>query len=266
VSRRRRKSPVWAVPKAQVVGLLAGEQAEPQRILGPHRAVAEGREGWIVRAFHPIARRAEVLVSGGACVPMESAGAPSFFAAFIPGDAAECPHYRLRLCSHDGHTWEQEDAYRFSNSVGELDLHLLGEGTHRRLWDLLGAHPRRIDGVDGVAFAVWAPHARRVSVVGDFCHWDGRLLPMRCRGGPGVFELFVPGAAPGHAYKYEIKTREGGIRLKTDPFAFSMEVPPGTASRVTVSHHSWGDGAWLERRRRNNPHREPLAIYEVHLG
>jgi 1,4-alpha-glucan branching enzyme len=264
--RRRRKSPVWAVPAAEVASLVAGELAEPQQILGPHRAVAEGRQGWIVRAFHPTARRAELLVSGGARVPMEEAGAPGFFAAFVPGDAAECPRYRLCLRAHDGHTWEQEDAYRFPSSVGEIDLHLLGEGKHRRLWDVLGAHSRRVDGVDGAAFAVWAPHAKRVSVVGDFCHWDGRLLPMRYRGGPGVFELFVPGAAPGHAYKYEIKTRDGGIRLKTDPFAFSMEAPSGTASRVAVSQHRWGDGAWLERRRRNDLHREPVAIYELHLG
>src|SRR3712207_3751376 len=110
----------------------------------------------------------------------------------------------------------------------EVDLHLYNEGTHRRIWERLGAHPRTVDGVAGVAFAVWAPNARRVSVVGDFNNWDGRLFPMRMLGGSGVWELFVPDVGPNALYKYELLTREGVPRLKTDPFAFKIEQPPGT--------------------------------------
>jgi len=166
----------------------------------------------------------------------------------------------------DGAHWECEDPYRFPSTLGELDLHLFAEGSHRRLWELLGANPRCIDGVEGVAFAVWAPHATRVSVVGDFCHWDGRVLPMRLRGGPGVFELFVPGLEPDSLYKFEIRTTEGAIRIKTDPFARRMELPPGSASIVDAPGHAWQDAAWLEGRGREDPRRRPMAIYEVHLG
>jgi 1,4-alpha-glucan branching enzyme len=131
---------------------------------------------------------------------------------------------------------------------------------------VLGAHPRAVDGVEGTSFAVWAPNARRVSVVGDFCAWDGRLLPMRSLGASGIFELFVPGARPGALYKYEILTREGALRLKADPVGQAMENPPQTASRITESSFHWSDQAWMERRAACDPAREPLAIYELHLG
>jgi 1,4-alpha-glucan branching enzyme len=147
-----------------------------------------------------------------------------------------------------------------------LDLHLFNEGTHRRLWTRLGAHVRRVDGVEGVSFALWAPSARRVSVIGEFCRWDGRLLPMRQLGSSGVFELFVPDVELGALYKFEIKTATGDLRVKTDPMATSMEQPPGTASRVYVSAHQWADDAWVARRALADPARAPLAVYEVHLG
>jgi len=149
---------------------------------------------------------------------------------------------------------------------GELDLHLFGEGNHRRLWQVLGAHPGVRDGVAGVRFAVWAPRARSVSVVGDFCDWDGRRFPMRFAGGPGVFERFVPGIGPGALYKFEILGADGRLALKTDPFAAAMEAAPATASRVFASRHPWRDASWLAARASRDPRREPLAIYEVHLG
>ncbi len=196
------------------------------------------------------------------CSPRAARG---LFACFLP-EAPTPLRYRLRFHFSDGNLWDREDPYRFPCSVGELDLHLFGEGTHRRLWEVLGAHPRRIDGVEGVAFAVWAPSARRVSVVGDFCQWDGSAFPMRCTGVSGVFELFIPELQPGALYKYEIKTESGAIRLKTDPFAFSMEHPPASASRVAESQYAWNDQKWMEARRDRDPLREPLAICEVHLG
>ncbi len=165
---------------------------------------------------------------------------------------------RLRFRFHDGMTWERRDPYRFLPTLGDLDLHLFGEGNHRDLWKLLGAHLRRLEGVDGVAFAVWAPNARRVSVLGDFCNWDGRLFPMRHLGASGVFELFVPDVVPGALYKYEILTQEGMLRVKADPVSLSMERPPGTASRVArLDSYEWHDGEWMAARRGRQVLREP---------
>jgi 1,4-alpha-glucan branching enzyme len=196
---------------------------------------------------------------------MEPIGEGGLFAVFLEGRSLPL-RYRLGFEFPSGARWEREDPYRFLPTLGDLDLHLFNEGTHGRLWEVLGAHPKRLDGVEGTAFAVWAPNARRVSVVGDFSNWDGRLFPMRALGSSGVFELFVPGVGPGALYKYEIKTREGALRIKTDPFASSMERPPGTASRVFRSSYPWQDDAWMDSRRRRDHPREPMAIYEVHLG
>jgi 1,4-alpha-glucan branching enzyme len=147
-----------------------------------------------------------------------------------------------------------------------MDIYLISEGTHRALWQVLGAHPRQLDGVDGVGFAVWAPNAQGVCVVGDFCRWDERRLPMRRLGASGVFELFVPGVWAGALYKYRIIGPGGEIRLKADPFAQAMELPPSTASRVAASSYQWGDGEWMSQRATRDLHRSPVAIYEVHLG
>ncbi len=159
-----------------------------------------------------------------------------------------------------------DDPYSFMPTLGELDLHLAAEGRHEELYEKLGAHPREMEGVEGVAFAVWAPSASSVSVVGDFNGWDGRLNPMRSLGPAGIWELFVPGISSGHAYKFEIRGKDGRLRLKADPFAFGTERPPATASVVFQSEYSWGDEAWLEQRRVSEPHAAPISIYEVHLG
>jgi 1,4-alpha-glucan branching enzyme len=150
--------------------------------------------------------------------------------------------------------------------LSEFDLHLFAEGTHKELWRVLGAHPRRLGDVTGVAFAVWAPNAERVSVVGDFCNWDGRIHPMCCLGDSGIFELFIPEIAPGMIYKYEIESRDGSVNLKTDPFAFAMEHPPATASRIFESEYSWQDQEWMESRPHRDLLHEAMAICEVHLG
>jgi len=252
------------VASAAAEELRRGEHADPHALLGAHSARVQGREGVVVRAFHPDATGCHCLPAEGEAVPMEPLG-DGLFGAWLP-DRRLPVAYRLRFRFPDGATWEHDDPYRFGPTVGAMDEHLFGEGTHRRLWEVLGAHPRRIDGVEGTAFAVWAPSARRVSVVGDFNHWDGRLLPMRIMGSSGIFELFVPGVGEGALYKFEIRTREGALRLKTDPFAFAMEMPPASASRITRSRYTWGDGAWLDRRAKADPTREPMSIYEVHLG
>ncbi len=248
-------------PGALARRLIHGELDEPARLLGAHRR----RDGWLVRGWHPDAVACAVALPEGDDVPMRRWGGTGVFSAFVPGHAAAKPTYRLRFTLADGTSWAEEDPYRFASTIGEDDLYFFAEGTHRGLWHVLGAEPMHVEGVEGVRFGVWAPHARRVSVIGDFDHWDGRLRPMQRISPSGVFELFLPEARPGDHYKLEILTPSGELRVKTDPFASSMECPPGTASRVTQTTHEWKDAEWMERRARQDVHREPMAIYEVHL-
>ncbi len=250
------------VPEAEAARLARGEHHDPHAVLGAH-AVAGGS---IIRAFHPDASGVELRLAEER-VPMEAVG-PGLWAAFVAGSEPPVA-YRLRFRFADGQDWERDDPYRFLPTLGELDLHLIGEGRHDRLWDVLGAHPRTIDGTAGVAFAVWAPNARSVRVVGDFDRWDGRLFPMRSLGASGVWELFVPGTGPGELYKYEVVGRDGKLRLKADPLAFSVQVRPETASRVwdlEADAAHWTDAAWMAERAARDPYRSPMAIYEVHFG
>ncbi|HEX6128689.1 MAG TPA: 1,4-alpha-glucan branching enzyme, partial [Candidatus Limnocylindria bacterium] len=177
-------TPELAVPAADAERLARGEHHDPHAILGAHATAG----GSVVRAFHPDASAVSV-VAGGRVAPMEPLG-HGLWAALIP-DTAPPLEYRLRFSFPDGNDWERDDPYRFLPTLGELDLHLIGEGSHERLWEVLGAHRRTVDGTAGVAFAVWAPNARSVRVVGDFDRWDGRLFPMRSLGASGVWELFV---------------------------------------------------------------------------
>jgi len=162
---------------------------------------------------------------------------------------------------------ELDDPYRFGPTLAQEDLRRIAEGGHPRLYDLLGAHPRTHEGVAGVSFAVWAPNARAVRLVGDFNGWDGRLTPLRSPGPAGIWERFVPGMRVGDLYKYEVVGVDGQLRLKTDPLAFAMQLRPGTASRVCdPSAFGWSDGAWMAARAGRDPYRSPMAVYEVHLG
>ncbi|MFO0839043.1 MAG: 1,4-alpha-glucan branching protein GlgB [Phycisphaerae bacterium] len=257
-------APPLGVSRGDWQRLTAGEHHSPHDVLGAHPAQFEGRDGLVIRAYHPDAQRVDVLTPTSVH-PMSAIGAGGLFAAFLP-EAAPPIEYQLRFSFADGNTWERDDPYRFLPTLGDVDLHLFNEGTHRRLWEKLGAHARTVDGVPGVSFAVWAPNAARVSVVGDFCQWDGRLMPMRQMGSSGVFELFIPNIGVGTLYKFEIKTKAGNLRLKADPMGRWMERPPGTASRVVESHYEWGDQDWLERRKQVDIRREAMSIYEVHLG
>src|SRR5688500_15202709 len=251
-----------APPADQLVRLARGEHHDPHSILGAHLMA----EGTAVRAFHPDAAAAALLAPNGGTAPRESIG-HGVWAGVVPDLAPGQFSYRVRFTFADGNTWEREDPYRFGPTIGEVDLHLIGEGTHERLYDVLGAHPRTHEGVSGVSFAVWAPNARSVRIVGDFDRWDGRLLPLRSMGATGVWELFVPGIGVGELYKFEILGADGTLRLKADPFAFAMQVRPETASRVwDPSVYAWTDADWMERRPRRDPYRSPMAAYEVHLG
>jgi 1,4-alpha-glucan branching enzyme len=192
---------------------------------------------------------------------MEMADPRGLFLGQLPGYIG----YRIRF-SGGADTWEVDDPYRFQPTLGELDLHLIGEGTHRRLWDALGARVIEHAGVRGTAFAVWAPNAKSVRLVSDLAHWNRAVHFMRTLGPSGVWELFVPGVGAGLRYKYEIRQRGGRTVQKADPLARAAEVPPGTASVVTESRHSWGDEAWLGERGEADPDARPLSIYEVHAG
>jgi 1,4-alpha-glucan branching enzyme len=248
--------------------LLRGEHSDPHSILGAHPARESGETGVVVRAMMPHLAGVDCMLDDGRAVPLtrKASGLSDLFAGFVAG--ATLPlRYELRFTFVDGATWQRGDPYRFLPTLGDIDLHLFNEGTHRKLWKKLGAHVRTIDGVRGVAFAVWAPNARRVSVVGEFCNWDGRVFPMRLLGSSGVWELFVPGIEEGALYKYELVTREGAIRIKTDPFAAKIEQPPGNASIVQRDDaYRWRDELWMETRRDTDPVHEPMSIYEVHLG
>ena len=188
------------------------------------------------------------------------------FALFLSDRTAPMA-YRLELTFGDGRVELRDDPYRFLPTLGEMDLHLFNEGRHLRLWEKLGAHLREIDGVAGTSFAVWAPNATRVSVIGAFNDWDGRAHQMRCLGVSGVFELFVPDVGAETLYKFEIRSPSGALRVKTDPYAFKMEQGSGHASIVQARNsYDWQDGAWLAQRADADPLREPMLVYEVHLA
>jgi 1,4-alpha-glucan branching enzyme len=250
-----------APPADEAQRLVRGEHHDPHAILGAHPM--DG--GHVIRTFHPEATGVDLLRPNARPQPMEPLG-DGLWAALL-ADASPSA-YRLRLHFPDGDDWERDDPYRFAPTVGEVDLHLFNEGTHERLWEALGAHPRTLGGTTGVSFAVWAPNARSVRVVGDFTRWDGRLFPMRSLGGSGVWELFVPDIGPGELYKFEVVGQDGSVRLKADPLAFAMQVRPETASRVwDVSNDDiWTDDAWMAERATRDPYRSPMATYEVHLG
>jgi 1,4-alpha-glucan branching enzyme len=246
--------------------LIRVEHYDPHSILGAHPYKAGAENGIVIRAFHPDASGAEVLMGGALSLTMEKCHPGGLFACFVPERSLPLS-YRIRFAFADGNHWESNAPYRFLPTLGEMDLYLVGEGTHYRLYDRLGAHQQEIDGVKGTSFAVWAPNARRVSVIGDFNRWDGRLFPMRQMGASGIWELFVPEVGPGALYKYEIKTESGDLRIKTDPVAFAMELRPGTASVVwDIGAYQWCDGPWMDSRGHRNLRQEPMAIYEIHLG
>src|ERR687897_2267614 len=238
--------------------LVRGELHEPHRLLGAH---LDGDQVTI-RAWRPDATGVVALVGDERVALTEIHPAGLFEVVLARGDI---PAYRLEVAYGD-RTFTIDDPYRFWPSIGELDQHLLGEGRHQRLWQRLGAHEMLLDGVAGTAFAVWAPNARAVRVVGDFNSWDGRLHPMRALGSSGIWELFLPEVAAGARYKYELVTPSGALTLKADPVAFAAEEPPKTASVVYTSAYRWGDADWMADRERHDRVTEPMSTYEVHLG
>jgi 1,4-alpha-glucan branching enzyme len=277
--------------------VVAGTHHDPHAVLGAH----PGPDGITVRALRPLATSVTVLLADGQRFAMEHVHG-GVFAAVLPdgvtGVPGQVPDYRLAVSytdsrpdgaspgadsdiDHRGTETIMDDPYRHQPTVGEMDLYLIGEGRHEELWRVLGSHVREFAGggepgrqpfskyfavTAGASFAVWAPNARGVRVIGDFNHWDGRGHPMRSPGGAGVWELFVPGIGDGNRYKYEICGPDGTWRAKADPMARLAEPPPATASVVTRSEYAWGDGAWMAARGARNPVTSPMSVYEVHIG
>jgi 1,4-alpha-glucan branching enzyme len=238
--------------------LVAGVHADPHAFLGAHPV----SDGLVVRTLQPRARTVTV-VAGNDRWPLDRTDA-GVFEGVVPG--ASFPFdYRLDVEDHHGRHRVVADPYSFAPTLGPLDLWLLAEGHHHDVGWRLGARGLRVGDVDGVAFAVWAPAARGVRVIGDFDEWS-HAHPMRSLGASGVWELFVPDAGPGHRYKYEITTPTGSTQLKADPVAHATEEPPRTASVVARHRHQWDDDEWMARRRASRPWQEPMSIYEVHLG
>ncbi|MEM8992266.1 MAG: 1,4-alpha-glucan branching protein GlgB [Pseudomonadota bacterium] len=240
--------------------LVRGRHDDPFALLGPHAVDAD----WIVRALLPGADRADLIDAAGKLHPMDVAHPEGLFALRLPEHPGA---YRL-AAQANGTAWQVEDPYRFGPMMGATDEHLFAEGTHWRLWQLLGAHLREHEGSDGTAFTVWAPNARRVSVVGDFNLWDGRRHVMRRRGSTGLWEIFVPGMEAGALYKFEIQARDGTLMpLKADPVGFGAEHPPATGSVVRrIEGYAWSDAAWMAGRAERHRVDRPVSIYEVHFG
>ena len=248
---------------AEVEAIVGGYHGDPFGILGPHLVNPSKKSaGWEIRAFLPQAESVEI-VSAGEVARMEKLHPQGLFSAALDHEPSD---YKFRARLWNGGAVDLDDPYRFPPILTDFDLHLHAEGTNYESYRMFGAHPSTCAGVDGVRFAVWAPNAEVVSVVGDFNDWDDRRHPMRLRTA-GVWEIFVPGIGEGTHYKYAIRSRVRGYRQqKADPYAFASEVPPKSASIVrALDRHEWQDQAWMEERAHSVALKRPMAIYEVHL-
>ncbi|MFB8379167.1 1,4-alpha-glucan branching enzyme [Streptomyces rubiginosohelvolus] len=249
--------PAPALDGADRGRLLAGDHHAPHDVLGAHPIPG----GVLVRALRPFARTVTVLATGlRAELHDDDDG---FFSGVLP--VPQVPAYRLEV-AYDDNTIEVEDPYRFWPAIGDLDLHLIGEGRHEELWRALGAEPMEHQGVAGTRFTLWAPNARGVRITGDFNYWDGTGFPMRSLGSTGVWELFLPGVGEGALYKFDICRPDGSHTVRADPMARRTEVPPATASIVTARHHEWQDADWMAHRGDRPVHEAPFSVYEVHLA
>jgi len=245
-----------------------GSYYNPHEVLGQHLLnlpdIADPLT--VIRALRPLAVEVVAVLATGARVELAHLGYGIWQGVSTIGPQ----DYEIEAHYAGGPAWLSDDPYRYRPTLGELDLHLIGEGRHERLWDVLGAHVRTFTGVtkpvSGTSFSVWAPHARAVRVIGDFNSWSGVLHSMRNMGSTGVWELFVPGLAAGSNYKFEILTQAGEWVQKADPMARYTEVPPLTASVVGETAYTWGDADWLATRSATDPHDRAMSIYEMHVG
>ncbi|RZA05658.1 MAG: 1,4-alpha-glucan branching enzyme, partial [Proteobacteria bacterium] len=254
------KRDVGALPaKADIEALIRADHSDPFSVLGAH---SDGGTGSYIRAYLPTALSVQVLAKDGGhpLTTLDQGDVPGLFTGHIE----QSQPYLLRV-QWAGGVQVSEDPYSYGNLLGDMDIYLFAEGKHRNLGSVFGAQFIEIDGVQGTRFAVWAPNAKRVSVVGDFNVWDGRRHPMRQRFPSGVWELFIPALQPGEPYKYEILGQHGILPLKADPIALCTELLPSTASRVAKPmQFAWDDDAWLDARADRHAIGAPQSIYELH--
>lgn len=258
-----------SVPLATIQRLVEGHHEDPFEVLGPHEVTESGRRAVAIRGFFPHSNQAWVVDAGhgGPRRPMRRIHPAGLYEAICPiVDDHPTTGYQLQVTDESGSEYTMHDPYAFPRLLSDYDLHLLAEGCHWHSYNRLGAQLRTIDGVQGVNFAVWGPNANGISVVGDFNGWDGRRHPMRKHIPSGFWELFIPGLDEGTIYKYEV--RHGGTKTeKADPYGFSAELPPRTASRVArLDNFEWTDSEWVSQREERQALDRPLSFYEVHLG
>ncbi|MFB2555025.1 1,4-alpha-glucan branching protein GlgB [Herbiconiux liangxiaofengii] len=248
--------------------VASGSYHNPHEVLGQHLIEAPGVSDpiTVIRTLRPLASEVSAVLSNGARAALTHLWGGIWQGFTLTG----LNDYVIEARYDDGAVWTADDPYRYSPTLGELDLHLIGEGRHEKLWTVLGSRVESVQGVDsateGTAFAVWAPHARAVRVIGEFNGWDGTRHAMRSLGGTGVWELFVPDLGAGGTYKFEILTQNGDWVQRADPMARSAEVPPLTASVIDESGYTWADGEWMTARAEVDPHTSPMSVYEMHLG
>ena len=252
--------------KDQIKLIVQASHWDPFQVLGNHMVKKDGK-AVAIRAFLPEAKEAWVIdLKQKKLYQMERIHRDGFFEIILPEKKDIFP-YQIRIKTHEGTVTEFYDPYSFLPVLTDFDLHLIGEGTHYHLYEKLGARVMEVNTVKGVHFAVWAPNAKRVSVIGDFNRWDGRRHPMRVLGSSGIWEIFIPGLNEGALYKYEIKTEKKQVLTKADPYAFFAEIRPKSASVVCdISTYQWRDARWLKNRSERNWLESPVSIYEVHLG
>jgi len=256
------------ISKSDLTALLSASHPSPHAVLGMHPHERNRAAGVVVRALVRHAVTCSVVeLASGQDWPLKQISEDGLFEGFIT-KRTEVFRYQLRVTVAGGEIRQFFDPYSFLPTLGDQDLYLFNEGNEHRVYEKLGAHLRTIDNVPGVAFAVWAPAAKQVSLVGNFNHWDGRFHPMRPLGSSGVWEIFVPGLDEGDLYKFAVRDQRGQVRLKTDPYGTYFEGPPNNASIVCDTRgFKWGDAAWLEQRKANAGQLDqPFSVYEVHLG
>jgi 1,4-alpha-glucan branching enzyme len=256
--------PALKVTVDELQRLINADHADPHSVLGIH-ATGDGK--LILRSFHPEATGCRLIIKNKATEMQRIHVGGIFQVEIAEKELGRSVIYEYEFIFGDENTFRIRDPYRFPPLLGEQDLYFAAEGRHWKLYDKLGAHLKVMDGIQGVAFSVWAPNARRVSVVGDFNRWDGRMAPMRCMGNSGIWEVFLPGVKPGDLYKFEIKTQSGALLQKLDPYAFYTEMRPRTAAIVWQrGTYDWADQGWLKAREQRKWLNEPMSVYECHLG
>ena len=257
------------ITKKELERFTNSKVSQPHGVLGMHSVKKKGKSGVVVRAFLSNAVSCEIVdieQENSPRYPMKKLTDDGFFEGFIEG-RKDVFKYRLRTETENLEIRQFYDSYSFLPTISETDLYLFNEGNEHRIYEKLGSRPRTVDGIPGVSFAVWAPNAQRVSVVGSFNEWDGRYNPMRSLGASGVWELLIPGMQVGEMYKFELKGENDAIFLKTDPYASYFEAPPNNASIVyDHSGYVWSDRTWMDKRAELQAIDKPMSVYEVHLG